>query len=242
MIPQPKLRPAPKIPEAHPQWANLNLADILSLPTAYLAVGYSNSILSEQGAQAQERLWERGRLPGGTIGNTIKLVHACREAGIRLFWTKYEIFRQQYPQTPLDKAQYDFWASHFPGWTDQQKQRDWQPIEEIKALMQPEDPVIHYVSLGNVFLGTMLPAYLNMWGIRTVLLSGFHLDWCIEQAARTCRDMGYMPIVIGDACGCGNEADELPTLERLERFFAPVVSTDRAIDLIRQGAALRKSG
>jgi len=242
MIPQLKLRPAPKIPEAHPQWADVNLAEILSLPTAYLAIGYSNSILSAQGAQAQERLWERGRLPGGTIGNTIKLVHACREAGIRLFWTKYEIFRQQYPQTPLDKAQYDFWASHYPGWTDQQKQHDWQPIEEIRALMRPEDPVIYYASLGNVFLGTMLPAYLNMWGIRTVLLSGFHLDWCIEQAARTCRDMGYMPIVTGDACGCGNEAHEAPTLERLERFFAPVVSTDRAIDLIRQGVALRKSG
>lgn len=241
-MPQTKLRPSPRIPEAHPQWASLDLAELLSLPTAHLAIGYSNSILSEQGAQAEERLWERGRLPGGTIGNTIKLVHACRDAGIDVYWTKYEIFRQQYPQTLLDKAQYDFWASHYADWTDDQKQRDWQPIEEVRALMRPEDQLIHYTSLGNVFLGTMLPAYLNMRGTRTVLLSGFHLDWCIEQAARTCRDMGYMPIVIGDACGCGNEADEAPTLERLERFFAPVVSTDRAIDLIRQGAALRKSG
>ncbi|MFZ5558867.1 MAG: isochorismatase family protein [Pseudomonadota bacterium] len=239
MIPQQKHRPAPKVPEPHEQWAKLDLAEVLSYPTAYVAIGYSNSILSEQGAQAGERLWERGRMPGGTIWNTLKLVHTCREHDIRLFWTKYEIFRQKLPQTLIDKAQYDYWASHYPDWTVERIDKDWQPIEEIRAVMQPEDPVIHYTSLGNVFLGTMLPAYLNMWGIRTVLLSGFHLDWCIEQAARTCRDMGYMPIVVGDACGCGVEADELPTLQKLTKFFAPVVSTDEVIGLIQAAASRR---
>ncbi|MYK59722.1 MAG: cysteine hydrolase [Rhodospirillaceae bacterium] len=107
--------------------------------------------------------------------------------------------------------------------------------------MRPEDEIIHYTSLGNVFLGTMLSSYLNMRGVRTVLLSGFHLDWCIEQAARSCRDMGYMPIVIGDACGCGREQDEAPTLERLDMFFAPVISTDTAVDLIRQATERRRT-
>lgn len=241
MIPQEKIRWESKIPELHPQWKGVDLAHILTLPTAYVAIGYSNSILSESGAQSHERLWERGRRPGGSIGNTVKMVHTCRDAGIRLFWTKYEIFRQHYPQTPLDKSQYDFWASGFVDWTDDRKEQDWHPIPEIAELMRPEDSVIYYTALGNVFLGTMLPAYLNMFGIRTVLLSGFHLDWCIEQAARTCRDLGYMPIVIGDACGCGREEDEAPTLERLDRFFAPVVSTDTAIDLVQEAVRRRNS-
>lgn len=73
-----------------------------------------------------------------------------------------------------------------------------------------------------------------------MFLSDFHLDWCIEQAARTCRDMGYMPIVIGDACGCGRERDEATTLERLDMFFVPVISSDTAVVLIRQARA-RKS-
>ena len=241
MSAQPLLQPAPRVPASHEQWAKLDLAEILALPTAYLAVGYANSILSPTGAQAHEQLWKRGRLPGGAIGNTIKLVHACRAVGNRMIWTKYRIFRQEYPQSPMDKVQYDYWASHYPQWTEDQKQKDWQPVEEIRQLMRPEDVEIYYTSLGNVFLGTMLPAYLNMWGIRTVLLSGYHLDWCIEQAARTCRDMGYMPIVVGDACGCGVEADEAPTLERLDRFFAPVVSTEQAIALVREGASRRKT-
>jgi nicotinamidase-related amidase len=236
---QPKPSPAPRLPARHPQWEKLDLAEILALPTAYLAIGYANSILSPHGAQNHERLWERGRMPGGAIHNTVKLVHAARRHGVRMVWTKYRIFRQEYPQSPMDKIQYDFWASHYPDWTEERKQWDWRPVEEIAALMRPGEPEVYYTSLGNVFLGTMLPAYLNMWGIRTVLLSGYHLDWCIEQAARTCRDMGYMPIVIGDACGCGVEADEAPTLERLERFFAPVVSSDEAIALLDEAAALR---
>jgi nicotinamidase-related amidase len=241
MIPQLKPRPAPKIPELHPQWANVDLAEILSLPTAYIPIGNANSTLSEAGAQAGERLWERGRLPGGAIGNTVKMVHACRAAGIRLFWNKYEIFRQRYPQTPMDKSQYDYWAKGKEHWTEEQWRRDCDTVAEIKELMRPEDEIIYYTSLGNIFLGTMLPNYLTMLGIRTVLLSGYHLDWCVEQAARTCRDMGFMPIVVGDACGCGREQDEAPTLERLNMFFAPVVSTDAAIALVREGARRREA-
>ena len=239
MIPEQKTGWKSKIPELHPQWAGVDFAEILSLPSAYLAIGYSNSILARFGAQSGERLWERTRLPGGALGNTIKLIHACRDAGMHLFWTRYEIFRQSFPQTPMDRSQYDYWAGGKEDWTDEQRQRDRDTVAEIKELMRPEDEVIHYTSLGNVFLGTMLSSYLNMRGVRTVLLSGFHLDWCIEQAARTCRDMGYMPIVIGDACGCGREQDEAPTLERLDMFFAPVISADTAVEYIRQARERR---
>ena len=234
-----KPSPAPRLPARHAQWQKLDLAELLTLPTAYVAIGYANSLLSPKGAQNAERLWERGRMPGGALNNALKLIPAARKHGVKMVWSKYRIFRQEYPQSPMDKVQYDFWASHYPGWTEEQKQWDWKPVEEIAALMKPGEPEVYYTSLGNIFLGTMLPAYLTMWGIRTVLLSGYHLDWCIEQAARTCRDLGYMPIVVGDATGCGVEADEAPTLERLERFFAPVVSTDEAIALLEEAAKRR---
>lgn len=223
----------PAVPTLHEQWRTLDFGEMLSLPTAYLAIGYSNSILAEFGAQAGERLWERARLPGGAIGATTKVVAACRARGHRVIWTKYEIFRQSFPQTAIDKAQYDYWAAGKEGWTPADRDRDWQPVAEIAAQMQPEDQVIHYTSLGNVFLGTMLPSYLNAWGVRTVILSGFHLDWCIEQAARTCRDLGYMPIVVGDACGCGRQDDDRPTLERINTFFAPVLTADTVVSLLQ---------
>jgi len=47
--------------------------------------------------------------------------------------------------------------------------------------------------------------------------------------------------VVGDACGCGREQDEASTLERINMFFAPVVSTDDALLLIRQAVRRRDS-
>ena len=74
---------AEKIPTLHPQWNALDFVDILSLPTAWLSIGQSNSILSSFGAQSSEGVWERARRPGGSIGNTLKLASTCRDVGVR---------------------------------------------------------------------------------------------------------------------------------------------------------------
>lgn len=236
MIPKTHADQESRVPALHEQWAPLDFAEILSLPTAYLSIGQSNSILSNFGAQSGERLWERGRQPGGAIGKTVRLVEASRDAGVRVVWFKYEIFREQYPGTAMDRAQYHYWASG-KQWNTEQKSRDAELVDEIRAVQRPDDTSIHYSTLGNVFLGTMLSNYLTMWGVRTLILSGYHLDWCIEQAARSARDLGFMPIVVGDACGCGREEDEMPTLRRIDNFFAPVLSTDAIVDLLRERSA-----
>ncbi len=226
------------IPALHPQWQTLDLAEILALPTAFLPIGYSNSLLSEGGAQGAERLWERCRRAHGAVPNTVRLAAACREAGMRFVWFRYEIFRERYPATPMDEAQYRYWAEG-KSWDEARKRWDADLVGEVKALMRPGDAEILYTSLGNVFIGTPLVPYLNAWGVRTVILSGNHLDWCIEQAARSARDLGYMPIVVGDTCAAGREEDEGPTLSRLNNFFAPVISTDTAIELIKKAMARR---
>jgi nicotinamidase-related amidase len=234
MLVETQVRPTGIIPLPHPQWAALDLPAILALPTAWLCIGQSNSIMSSTGAQSAERLWQRGREPGGALGNTVRLAAACRVAAKRVVWFRYDFFRDDYPGTPMDRAQWSYWTAG-KNWSTAERARDADLVDEIKAIVKPEDPVLQYSTLGNVFLGTMLPNYLTTWGIRTLLISGYHLDWCIEQAARTARDLGYMPIVVGDACGCGRVVDETPTLERLYTFFAPVLSTDQVIALLVSG-------
>ncbi|WP_170216725.1 isochorismatase family protein [Allostella humosa] len=211
----------------------------MAYPSLLLVIGQSNSILTQTGAQAHERLWERTRRPGGTLPNTLKLVEATRAARQRVAWTRYEIFRQAYPQTLVDRAQYDHWMADKADWTDADRERDAGTVDDIQAVQQPEDATIFYSSLGNVFLGTMLTQHLAAWGVRTILLAGYHLDWCIEQAARTARDIGFNPIVVGDATACGRESDETPTLERIDTFFAPVISTAQALACLAEGASRR---
>lgn len=92
-----------RVPALHEQWNAVDFAKILRLPTAYLCIGQSNSIMSSSGAQGHEGLWERGRAPGGNLGNTIRLIGACRETSTRIVWFRYEIFREHYVGTELDR-------------------------------------------------------------------------------------------------------------------------------------------
>jgi nicotinamidase-related amidase len=227
------------IPQRHPQWKNLDLANLLTSPTAFIPIGQANSLLSPDGAQKDERLWERCRRKGGVLDNTLRLAKAAREVGCKMVWFRYEIFRKRYPATAIDEAQYRYWEESKPPLSDAQKKWDAELIDEVKRLMLPEDPDILYMSLTNIFLGTPLQAQLSMWGVKTVLLCGYHLDWCVESAARTARDLGFMPIVIGDASACGREEDEAPTLERIDRFFAPVVSTGEMLELMQRAKGKR---
>ena len=123
----------------HEQWNELDVAAVLGLPTLLLVIGQSKSILTNTGAQSHERLWERARQENGTLPNTLKLVAATRKAGHRVAWTSYEVFRQSYTQTMVDKAQYDYWARDKAGWSDADKARDAELIDEVKAIQRPED-------------------------------------------------------------------------------------------------------
>lgn len=221
------------IPELHTQWQALDLGQVLAYPAAFIPIGQANSLLSPDGSQHYEGLWDRCRRKGGVLEKTIRLAEVCRSADIKIVWFRYEIFRKHYPQTPMDTVQYRHWEESKPPLTDEQKIWDADLIPEIKALMRPDDVDMLYTSLTNVFLGTPLPTQLTAWGVRTVILCGYHLDWCVESAARTARDLGYMPIVVGDACASGREDDEAPALDRINRFFAPVLSAEDTIGFIR---------
>jgi nicotinamidase-related amidase len=223
----------------HPQWDNLDLVEVLSLRSLLLVIGQSNSIMTSTGAQAHERIWERARRHNGPLHNTLRLAKAVRQGGNFVAWTSYEIFRQDYPQTLVDKAQYAYWVRDKTHWTDEDKRRDAELIDEVKAAHHPQDLILFYSSLGNPFIGTMLSQHLAAWGVRTILIAGYHLDWCIEQSARSARDLGYNPIVVADATAAGREIDEAPTLERLNTFFAPVMTTNAILHYLEGGAQRR---
>ena len=223
------------VPELHPQWQSLDLAELLTEPTAFLSISQNNSLYSPKGAQSNEKQWERPSLE-----NTIQVAMAAREAGAKFFWIGYNVFRENYPKTPLDEAQYRNWYEPYKHWSDEQKQWDGELVDQLKALQQPQDVEFFETAHQSSFIGTILPLYLNRWGIRNLLITGVHLDWCIEGNARAARDSGLIPIVIGDACACQHQEDEPAALRRINTFFAPVVSTEHTVQLLKKSTALRQ--
>jgi nicotinamidase-related amidase len=235
-VSEPVQKTATLVPELHPQWQSLDLATLLTEPTAFLSISQNNSLYSPKGAQSREKQWERP-----TLENTIKVAIAARQAGAKFFWIGYDIFRQNYPKTPLDEAQYRTWYEPYKDWSETQKRWDGELVDELKALQQPEDVEFFETAHQSSFIGTTLSLYLNKWGIRNLLITGIHLDWCIEGNARGARDHGLIPIVIGDACACQHQEDEPAALRRINTFFAPVISADTAVQLLAKATALQTS-
>jgi nicotinamidase-related amidase len=225
---------ATPVPDLHPQWQSLDLAELLAEPTAFLSISQNNSLYSPKGAQARERQWERP-----TLENTVKVAVAARRAGARFFWIGYDVFRQAYPKSPLDEAQYRTWYDPYKDWSEEQKRWDGELVDELKALKQPEDVEFFETAHQSSFIGTTLPLYLSRWGIRTLLITGIHLDWCIEGNARAARDHGLNPIVIGDATACQLQEDESAALRRINTFFAPVIAADTAVQLLERSISVR---
>ena len=229
---------ASNVPDLPEQWKSLDLVNILAQPAAFISISQCNSLYKPEGVQGSEKQWERG-----TLENTIKVAKACREANMKFFWIGYDVFREHYPMTELDQAQYGYWSKLFnsDAMTKEQKIWDVDLIDELKEIALPKDEEFFEYAHQSSFVGTPLKLMLERAGIKTIVLCGIHLDWCIEGNARAARDEGYIPIVIGDACSCQDQKNDVTTMERINNIVCPVLSADQAVSYILQGQAKIKA-
>ena len=79
----------------------------------------------------------------------------------------------------------------------------------------------------SAFEGTPLDIVLRDCGVTSVAMVGVALEIGIEPTARHAADLGYVPIVIRDACGAGNAEAGARSLETLE-FAGDAMITDAA--------------
>ena len=216
------------IPPLAPQWQSLDLREILSRPAAFLSISQSNSLYREGGAQYGE-----GHAFRGSLESTVKVAKAARRAPnfVSFNWIGYTVFRDDYPQTDFDAAQYRSWTGHLDI-TPEQRAWDDALVSDLRELVEPHDNELYEKALQTAFVGTDLPLELARKRVEVVVLTGIHLDWCVEGNARAARDHGLLPIVIGDATGAQRRDQEAAAFERINSFFAPVISSDLFVDLV----------
>ncbi|NCT91486.1 cysteine hydrolase [Cellulomonas sp. APG4] len=215
----------PPLPE---HWRKLDLREVLSRPAAFLSVSQSNSLYRPGGAQYHEAHAVRGSLEA-----TVRSVQAARRAPnfVSFNWIGYSIFRDGYPQTDFDRAQYSSWTGHIDA-TPEQIAWDDALVDELRELVEPGDNELYERALQTAFVGTDLPLELARKRVEVVVITGIHLDWCIEGNARLARDHGLLPIVIGDATGAQHPSQEPATFERISNFFAPVITSEQFVELV----------
>jgi nicotinamidase-related amidase len=79
------------------------------------------------------------------------------------------------------------------------------PGFELADQLQPGrgEAVIDKITM-SAFEGTPLDIVLRDCGVRTYLIAGVALEVGIEPTVRHSTDLGYIPIVVRDACGAGD--------------------------------------
>jgi nicotinamidase-related amidase len=219
------------IPPLAPQWQAVDLAEVLRRPAAFLSISQSNSLYRPGGVQYAEGHAFRGSLPA-----TIKVAKAARARSnfVSFNWIGYTVFRDDYPQTVFDAAQYHTWTGHIDA-TPEQRAWDDAIVDDLRELIEPGDNELYEKALQTAFTGTDLPITLARKKVEVLVITGIHTDWCIEGNARAARDHGLLPIVIGDATGAQRTDQEPAAFERINNFFAPVISSDTFVSLLEGG-------
>jgi nicotinamidase-related amidase len=175
---------------------------------------------------------QAGIVPQLADGNAIvervgTLIRSARAAGMRIVYSRHY-------NVPLA------WA----GVGQLRMAKTWQRARhasELKAVLQlgspgvqivealaprPEDVVLDKVTM-SAFEGTPLELLLRDLGICGVLLAGIALEVGIEPTARHAADLGFIPVLVRDACGSGHAEAGERSIAAL-RYSGDAVLTDLA--------------
>lgn len=155
----------------------------------------------------------------------IKVLQAAREAGVRVFFCRHL-------SLPLEVAGV-YQLRTAMAWQRINKVSDVKPwflrdapgfqlIPELSPL--PSEVIFDKISM-SAFEGTLLNIALRDCGINAFAIVGVATEVGIEPTVRHGADLGYIPIVVTDACGAGNESAAQRSLASLE-FAGDALMTD----------------
>jgi biuret amidohydrolase len=156
-----------------------------------------------------------------------EVLEAARASGVRTVFVRHVTM----PRRLMGAAQLRMWkawqrrasaaevVSAFPPGADHVR---------IAPEVEPADDeaVLDKVTM-SAFEGTPLDIVLRDCGVTAVAVVGVALEIGVEPTVRHAADLGYVPIVVTDACGAGDQAAGARSLESL-RFAGDAVFTDAA--------------
>jgi nicotinamidase-related amidase len=161
------------------------------------------------------------------VGNVRAILDAARAAGVRTFFTRHVTL----PVELMGVAQLRMW-------------RAWQHVDRLEDVRSPFLPgapqtqiipelapaeteaVLDKLTL-SAFAGTPLELALRDAEVNAVAIVGVATEIGIEPTARHAGDLGFIPVVVTDACAAGNAEAGARAIETL-RFLGDTILTDVA--------------
>lgn len=161
----------------------------------------------------------------GITAQVVKVLQAARAAGVRVFFCRHM-------SLPVEVAGV-FQLRMAMTWQRVNKVSEVKPwflrdapgfqlIPEVSPL--PSEVIFDKITM-SAFEGTLLNIALRDCGINTFAIVGVATEVGIEPTVRHAADLGYIPVIVTDACGAGNESAAQRAIASLE-FAGDALMTD----------------
>ena len=107
---------------------------------------------------------------------------------------------------------------------------------EIVPELAPRDTEAVFDKIGmSAFEGTPLDTVLRDCGIRAFLIVGVAMEIGIEPTVRQGADLGYIPLVVEDACGAGHEEAGQRAIASLRYMGDAIFTTVAEVTAVLRG-------
>jgi nicotinamidase-related amidase len=150
------------------------------------------------------------------LAAVLEVLDAARAAGVRTVFTRHV-------SMPTELAGI-FQLRQAKVWERKDRAADTHPLfprdapqTQLAPELAPRDSegVVDKITM-SAFEGTFLDIVLRDCGVVSVILVGVAIEVGIEPTARHAADLGYIPVIVKDALGWGDEAAAKRSLEALE--------------------------
>lgn len=158
----------------------------------------------------------------------LQALDAARAARVRVFFTRH----MSLPKELMGAFQYRM-AMAWQGVDDPGKVVPWflrdTPGFALVPELQPlsSEAIFDKITM-SAFEGTPLAIALRDCGIAAVAICGIAMEVGIEPTARHAADLGFIPVIIADACGAGQADAAKRSLESLTFAGDPLITNAAA--------------
>src|SRR4030095_13947021 len=178
---------------------------------------------------------------GGVVTRQVsKVLTAARSAGVRVFFSRH----LSLPKVLMGMFQFRMamtWQQvDSPEEVKPWFLRDTPGFEIVPELSpRPTEGVFDKLTM-SAFEGTWLDFALRDCAINAFIVVGVATEIGIEPTARSRADLGYIPVLVTDACGAGNEEATKRSIESLKfAGDALITDTETICQILRKQSSAR---
>ncbi len=168
-----------------------------------------------------------GQISGAAeiVHNVTELVDAARAGGYRVFYLRHMSVPKEVAGVAQLRTAMEWQRVAHVGEVTPVFLRDspeFALVPELSPL--PSEMIFDKIAM-SAFVGTPLDMVLRDCGIDSFAIAGVAMEVGIEPTVRHAIDLGYLPVVVTDACGAGNETAAQRSLDTLA-FAGSSLQTD----------------